>query len=144
MGLRERGIPILTDDLLVISGATALAGPRCLDLRKSAAEHFASGRYLGVVGTRERWRVDLDAVPPETPFAGWVLLDWAPTIGFRAPPPAERLSALAVNRGVLVPEAIGDGLMEPLGFPMVSFSRPFDWTQMESALSGLLDVLAST
>ena len=63
MWLHQAGISILADDLLVLDGALAYAGPRCLDLRESSAERFGEGEYLGVVGTRERWRVSLPPCP---------------------------------------------------------------------------------
>ncbi len=77
MWLHRSGVPILSDDVLVLDGMTAYAGPRCLDLRESAAQRFEEGDHLGVVGTRERWRVTLPGCPSEVPFGGWVVLNWA-------------------------------------------------------------------
>jgi hypothetical protein len=78
MALNRSGALVLTDDLLVLSETRAYAGPRCLDLRKGAAEHFGAGEYLGVVGARERWRVRLPAAPPLAPYAGWIVNIHAP------------------------------------------------------------------
>src|SRR5665213_26822 len=52
MCLHRSGVPVLADDVLVVEGRTAYSGPRCLDLRQSAAERFEAGEYLGVVGGR--------------------------------------------------------------------------------------------
>ena len=68
--LAMHGHPVLADDLLVTDGGTALAGPRCVDLRGDAAERLGSGEPLGVVGQRERWRMALGPVPPRCPCAG--------------------------------------------------------------------------
>ena len=81
MGLHVQNIPIVADDVIVVlRGETAYSGPRCLDLRRSAAERFEAGRPLGRVGRRERWRVDLPETSGEWRFAGWVLLGWAPDV----------------------------------------------------------------
>ena len=50
--LASHGYPVVCDDILVLDGGTAFAGPRCLDLRETAARHFHMGSYIGRVGTR--------------------------------------------------------------------------------------------
>jgi hypothetical protein len=139
MWLHQSGVPILTDDVLVLDGALAYAGPRCLDLRISAAEHFESGYYLGVVGTRERWRVQLAQTPPTVPFAGWVLLNWSDEIHLAAVSPSDRLTALAAHRALRAPDADMTGLLDLLAYPMLTFGRPRDWTEMSKAMEQLLD-----
>ena len=42
---------------------TPLRGPAVLDLRAEAAERLSAGDYLGIVGARERWRLELGEVP---------------------------------------------------------------------------------
>ena len=144
MTLHRSGFPILTDDLLVLDGHTAFAGPRCLDLRRSAFDRFDEGRFLGKVGNRERWRVSLPPVPVEVPFGGWVLLGWADKVAVRVPPPALRLAALAAHRGLLADVPPTSGLLDGLAFPMISLARPRDWMQMDEATLQLIDALAAS
>ena len=54
--LAREGVGVVSDDVLVIDGGTALAGPRSVDLREEAAERLGVGEPMGRVGQRERWR----------------------------------------------------------------------------------------
>jgi hypothetical protein len=141
MSLHQAGVTVLTDDLMVLDGETAYAGPRCLDLRESAADRFDAGEFLGVIGTRERWRVQLPAAPSEVPFGGWVLLDWGDEVSMTLPTPTDRLAALAVHRAAIAAEADSAQLLELLRFPMYRFTRPFEWGAMDNAIEQLLEAL---
>jgi hypothetical protein len=143
MHLHRSNFPILTDDLLVLHGDTAYTGPRCLDLRQSAAEHFQAGEYLGMLGTRERWRVTLPSAPSATPFGGWILLGWAEEPVLQVPSPSFRLSALASHRALTAPDATTDWLVDLLRFPMVVFGRPQNWNNLEGTTTQLLDALSA-
>jgi hypothetical protein len=85
----QAGIPILTEDVLVLDRLRAFAGPRCLDLR------------VAVEGAElvrdERHRVTLPPAPAEAPLAGVVSLRWGdqPEPAMRALDPGERLTRLA-------------------------------------------------
>ena len=48
-----RGVPVVGDDLIVTDGTLVNAGPRCIDLRESAADRFGIGEDIGVVGDRK-------------------------------------------------------------------------------------------
>jgi len=143
MGLHRAGIPVLADDVLVLDGDTAYSGPRCLDLRRSAAEHFEAGEYLGVVGTRERWRVTLPPVPAQLPFGGWVLLDWSDQVEIGRPDATAKITALAANRGLTAPGVPTEGLIDLLGYPMIEFARPRVWDQADESLARLLDAIGA-
>jgi len=142
MGLHMQGIPIITDDIVALEGQRAFSGPRCLDLRQSAAEQFGAGDPLGRLGRRERWRVRLPPVPGDWEFAGWILLGWSDTVVTEPLGAQERLSALAVNRAVVAAGATPPGLLDAVALPMVHFARPQDWSQLEPGLRRLLDSLA--
>ena len=101
--LARAGVPILTDDLVVCDGGNVLAGPRCVDLRLEPARELNTGRDLGVVGTRERWRVDVPHCPPSTPLCGWIFLEWGRGITVQRLGPVERMSRLARHRAIAVP-----------------------------------------
>lgn len=142
MSLHQAGLPVLTDDLLVIDGPTAYSGPRCLDLRRSAAERFDAGRHLGVVGTRERWRVTLPSVPSQLPFGGWVLLNWDDRITVDRPTTSPRLEALIGHTGITAPGVPTFGLLDLVNVPMFRLSRPRDWARAGEALDRLLEAIA--
>ena len=142
MSLHRSGIPVMADDLLVVDGTTAYSGPRCLDLRHSAAERFEAGEYLGVVGGRERWRVTLPPVPPDVPFEGWVLLDWTDDLEIHRAPASAAMGALLANAGLTAPGVPTQGLLDLLAFPMIRFGRPRDWARADDSLAGLLAVIA--
>ena len=143
MSLHMLGVPIVSDDVVAFHGQRAYSGPRCLDLRRSAAERFGAGEPLGVVGQRERWRVALPAGPGDWEFAGWVLLAWSDSVAMEPLDTRQRLSALAANRGVVAPGATPPGLLDAVGLPMVRFARPRDWSQLEPGVLQLLDTLSS-
>jgi hypothetical protein len=143
MCLHRAGVPVLADDVVVLDGDTAYAGPRCLDLRQSAAERFDDGEYLGVVGTRERWRVTLPPVPGEVPFGGWILLDWNDHIELARPDATARLKALVGNAGLTAPGIPTAGILDVLHYPMITFGRPRDWAQADTALEHLLEAVSA-
>ncbi|HVC25294.1 MAG TPA: hypothetical protein VND23_06025 [Acidimicrobiales bacterium] len=141
--LARAGVGVFSDDIVVLEGGRALAGPRCLDLRESAAREFGIGEDLGVVGTRQRWRVPLDPVPPELPFRGWVSLEWTDEITLTTVPASRRLAVLAECRGLRVPQVGGVPWLDALAKPMIAFGRPHDWAEADRAALGLLDRLSS-
>jgi hypothetical protein len=143
MWLHRAGFPILSDDLLVLDGGTAYSGPRCVDLRRGAAQRFEAGEYLGIVGNRERWRVSLPPVPAEVPFGGWLLLGWAEEVSVQSPLASVRLAALATHRGLTAMGVPTEGLLDLLDFPMLLFARPRDWAQVEGAMGKLLRALSA-
>ena len=141
--LHERGIPIVTDDVLIVDGVDAYSGPRCLDLREDVAHATGQGRYVGVLGSRERWRVDLPSVPGRLPMAGWIVLAWSDAeVDLERLPAASRMAALVANRGLLAPAAEINGLLDLLALPAVRFARPQDRSSAAKAVTRLLDTLA--
>jgi hypothetical protein len=135
------GIPVLCDDVLVIDGTTAFAGPRSVDLRASAASHLGVGEPLGVVGTRERWRLTLPPVDAEAPLAGWVSLAWSEEPDVRRPRGAERLQALGAHRGSTLYPSSPAELIELSSLPFVQLCRPRRWDRAGESMRLLLDAL---
>jgi len=86
------------------------------------------GDPMGVVGTRERWRVRLDSVPPEVLLGGWIRLSWGPPeIGVVKPKAG--VKALFENLGLRVERHDTAGLsrmMELFTLPMINVRRPKD------------------
>jgi len=140
--LASREYPVLCDDVLVIADGRALAGPRCLDLRESAAAHFGLGTYIGRVGGRDRWRARLPPVPAEVPFRGWVSLSWADDVNVSSVKAGERLGKILARRGLRIPEK-GDGnWLDLISRPMVELGRPMSWSVVDRAMTCLLDALS--
>jgi hypothetical protein len=142
-GLHVRSVAVLADDVAVVDAGQVLAGPRCLDLRRSAAEHFGAGRPIGQIGRRERWRVDLPPAPTSVPLAGWVALGWAddPDVVELAPP--DRLRLLLGHRALRAPAVTPNRILELTAYPAVVVARPRRWNQFDRSLGVLLDRLAS-
>jgi hypothetical protein len=144
--LSANGYQVVCDDILVVDGEDALAGPRCFDLRAGAAGHFQVGTYIGQVGTRERWRAALPPVEARTPLRGWVVPAWGGEVSVERVNVAERLPLLLSHRGLRIPEDGGPAArhwLALLGRPMVRFQRPQDWSAIDGAMTQLLDQLAA-
>src|SRR5205807_9064503 len=91
--LARRGTPILSDDALVIDRSSALAGPRCIDLRPAAAAQF--GAELQAVRRGERRRLPLPAITPSARLCGAFVLEWGEALEVDSLPLSERFLALA-------------------------------------------------
>lgn len=132
------GIPILTDDVLVIEGETAFAGPRAIDLRRGPAHALGVGEALGVLGKRERWRVRLDAVEGALPLRGWVFLTWGDELAVRPIPTGSRLQRLAQQRTILLTPRDPTKLLRLAALPAFELQRPRLWSSLEGATQMLL------
>lgn len=135
------GVPVLADDALILDGdGQALAGPRCIDLRKQTANELGVGESIGVVGTRERFRMRLDPVPCEVPLAGFISLGWGRD-AFTAVPPGERVGTLAKSFALRLPERNEHAhvtLMDLLALRMMRFRRPRELTRIDESAQRLL------
>ena len=140
--LVRQGIPVFADDLLILNGDQAFAGPRCLDLRREAALHFGIGEPIGMVGTRYRWRYRLPPVPASLPFRGWISLAWGDTVDVSLVRPADRLPHLLAARGLaLIPSDLLVWL-ELVRFPLLTLTRPNSWGELDVAMNETLTRLA--
>jgi hypothetical protein len=136
--LADLGVPIVCDDVLILDGRTAFAGPRSIDLRGDAAGRLGVGRPLGRVGQRERWRVPLPPIEPELPFRGWVTVGWAPETKIVAIRGSDRLRELLRHRALRVPPPAMSSMVELARQPFVEFTRPREWRSLKDALDRLL------
>lgn len=122
--LARLGVPVASDDLLVIRDGLALAGPRCIDLREHSATGLRMGHTIGLVGTRERWRIPLPEVAAELPLAGWVTLEWGDRTSFQQVAPGERFPRLLENVTVVLEPPDPPSVLALSALPMVTLCRP--------------------
>lgn len=139
--LARAGVGVLCDDILVLDRDTALAGPRVIDLRGEAAERLETGEALGVVGERERWRLQLEPVPAAVPLAGWVSLAWGDRIDVAPVSVADRIGLLVGQRGLRVPARDPAMLVDLAALPALELRRPHGWDSLPEAADRLLDAL---
>ena len=135
-GLANQGYPIVADDVLVVRGTKCLAGPRAIDLRRDVAAEFPEATFRGVVNGRERWRLPLTEIPPETPLYGWVVLEWTAD-GASAVGPAERFGLLAESLAVRLPPPNPAALFELARLPMLSVARPPDIRRLDAVIAAI-------
>jgi hypothetical protein len=139
--LATRGIPIVADDLIVVKDRVALAGPHCVDLRLDAAERFPEARSMGVLGTRERFRLTSPPAPARAPLAGMFVLEWGEGRAPEIEPLSlkERLRALYEHQyTTLFPKPDERIVLELLDLPMWRLRRPKDWARADAATDALL------
>jgi hypothetical protein len=141
--LTAHGHEIVCDDVLVVDQGDALAGPRCIDLRQSASTHFGMGTDIGRVGTRQRWRAPLAPIAAAVPLRGWVLPEWGAKTGVLRMSARARLPALLAGQSLIAPETGGGkDWLDLLACPMLSFTRPRQWSAIDSAMARLLEEVA--
>jgi hypothetical protein len=139
--LATLGVDVVCDDVLLIDGEMALAGPRTIDLREEAAQRLDAGEPMGRVGARERWRLSLGPIAAELPLRGWITLEWGDAVSIEHFRGAEKLAALIPHRGVRLPPTDPAALVRFTALPHVRFTRPRDWDALPAATDRLLDAL---
>ena len=135
------GVPVVADDLLVIDGRHALAGPRAVDLREEPARALGVGDDLGVLGTRGRWRLGLPVVPATTPLRGWIFLDWGSSLSAEEVSAPERLERLGAQRMIRRRPLDPSALLRLASLPAIAIRRPQSWAMLREATCLLLDSL---
>ena len=140
--LALRGVPVVSDDVLVIDDGNVLAGPRSLDLREEAARRLGVGESMGRVGARERWRHRLGPVAPELPLRGWITLEWGDEIAVEPLAGAARLAALLPHRGVRLAPTIPHALLRLSRLPHLRLVRPRRFELLDEVTTRLLGALA--
>lgn len=140
--LAAKGVGIVSDDILIVGDGHAFSGPRCVDLRHSAAGWLGQAVDIGVVGDRRRWRVHVPPVPATVPLQGWIAPIWGDRVELEAVPPAGRLPLLYANLGLTRIPRSPERLLRLAALPCLIFRRPRRWEAMEEAVVMLLDRVA--
>lgn len=141
--LHAAGHPIVTDDVLVVDGVCALAGPRAIDLRPGAAAGLglrAEGRAVVRKGSRDRVR--LPRVDAALPLAGWILPVWDDGVEVREVPLAERFAPIAAQRSARLPDEDPLGLLDLVKLPVFELRRPRDWSAVDAVVERLVGLVA--
>jgi hypothetical protein len=136
------GHPVLSDDILVLDKGDVFAGPRCIDLREEPAQRLGVGEPLGVVGVRERFRLELGAAPARVPLRGFVSLEWGGEVSVEPVRGAERLLALVPHRALLLETSAPADLLELSSLPFLRLRRPRGWDSLADTVERLLEALA--
>jgi hypothetical protein len=118
--LAGRGATVLADDQVVMRGSVAFAGPRCLDLRPSAAALLDGDAPAAPVRGGARHRLRLPPCPDAVELTGIVVLDFGERFAVHTVPPVERLPLLARHR--TAPGRAGD-LTVPLALAALPCRR---------------------
>jgi len=137
----EHRLPVLSDDLVVLSSGAVLSGPRCLDLRRSALNGIDLDTAR-VVRNSERLRLSLPFIPSETPLIGSVVLRWGPRTRLETPTAADRLRELLPHR--MYGDRLGGdppALLQVAALPMLIVTRPRGEEGLREAALALSDYL---
>jgi hypothetical protein len=131
------GHVVLSDDLLLVEGRTVYSGPRSIDLRAEAAAYLG-GERMGIIGSRERWRLHPNPAPPAAPLCGFVKLEWGDTVTLVPLDTAERLALLYEGSAIYPTERSAAALLELVVLPAWRLVRPRGLRENEAAMSQLL------
>ena len=143
--LADRGVPIVSDDLLVVDDGFALAGPSCVDLRPDVGARFPTAESLGIVGGRERFRLSTPAAAPRTPLRGFFQLEWTDgaDVELVPVPMSERLRFLYGQEYMGVMGASDPRrLVALVGLPGWRVRRPRNWDATSAVVDQLLAAAA--
>jgi hypothetical protein len=136
-GLALEDVPIVCDDLLVLDGLRSFRAPRSVDLRRTAAKGLGVGTPLGVVGARERWRLNVRQLEGDYELGGWVFLNWGDQLEASRLRPSERLLRLTACRGTRLPPRSQDALLELASLPAWELTRPKRWSSLPQTVDWL-------
>lgn len=140
--LAARGFPVVCDDTLVLCAGKALAGPRSIDLRRDAASALGLGDELGVVGTRERWRMRIEPIEPELELRGWVFLEWGDELEITPLPISETLSHLIPRRAVRLSPHQHTALIDLACLPGLLLRRPRGLDKLPATVEALAGAIS--
>jgi hypothetical protein len=140
--LAEHGVPIVADDIVVLSGGDALAGPRCLDMRDDASAHLEAGAPASSPREGGRNRVVLPPLRSEVPLRGVVYLEWGDDVNVERVPTGERIGRLTAQRqGVRIhndPVAV----LDLASLPALVLTRPHGLDGLTRSGQALLDAVS--
>lgn len=142
--LSRRGCPVLADDVVVVDGLDAFAGPRCVDLRPGVAAALGVQHEVVPVRGGQVTRLGLPQVPLRLPLGGWFLLDWGDEVHAQRLGGGERLTVLHENLTIALEPGDPATLLGVAELPAWRFRRPrMDLGEIDGVLDELLGVAAA-
>ena len=141
--LAARGHRIVADDLLVIDDGRVHGGPRCVDLRPSAAATLGLAE-LDVHRGGQRHRLRLRPAPATVPLAGIVALEWADAPSVARVPLAERIPLLREHAalGALIP-LHEERLLDLASLPSLALRRVPGLDRIDADVDRLLEAVGA-
>jgi hypothetical protein len=139
--LHLSGHGVLTDDVLVLDGPNALAGPRCIDLRQPSLAYLGTDADTVAARSSTRQRLILTPIAAEVPFGGWIFLEWGPKLEMKLIPPAERPGRLQVQRMLRPWNDDPVSVLDATPRPAWELTRPRRWDDLPRAADRLLETL---
>lgn len=139
----QHRMPVMADDLAVITEGSVLAGPRCIDLRADAEIASATVGHARPVREQGRRRMVLPAAPDAVPLAATVVLGWGNRVAIERVPVSARLRLLVSQRmfhAQLAPRPLD--LLGLLAVPMWSLTRARGEVGLAAGVKALLSQLA--
>ncbi len=140
--LAAQGYDIVCDDVLVIADGRVFGGPRFVDLRPEAARILERGTPIGLVGARERWRLEVGPIPAQLPLRGWIFLAWSPQVEVGPASAARRLSTIKEQLSLFTTPRDPISLLDLASLPAFELRRPRGWDSMTEAADRLLNAIA--
>jgi hypothetical protein len=137
--LALHGLPILSDDLVVVSQGQVLAGPRFIDLRELPAGELGLEHDAVRVRDGQRFRYPTGPAAAEVPLRGLLFLSWADEVSLRPLSPTERLVGLSRQRCTATESS--PSLLELVPVPAWRLSRPAGWSSLEPAVDRILELV---
>jgi hypothetical protein len=140
--LAAGGHDVVCDDVLVIANERVFPGPRFVDLRPEAAAVLGSGTPIGMVGARERWRLEVGPVPTQLPLRGWIFLSWASKVEVGPATAVRRFSTIKEQLSLFTSPRDPASLLDLASLPAFELRRPLGWASMAEAADRLLAAIA--
>jgi hypothetical protein len=140
--LAAQGFAIVADDLVVIEDDTVYAGPRSIDLRVNAYQELGPAEFIGRVGSRERWRIQLGPIPSQVPLGGYFFLEWSERSEIRRLAGVERMLRISAGRSLMLP--LGDPMTLPrlAALPGWEVLRPARFEDLPTITEQMLQAIA--
>lgn len=132
------GVPIVTDDVLVVERGIAQAGPRCIDLRRDDGLPAAA---LEPSRSSTRARLRLPPLAATAELAGWVALEWGKRLELERLRPSERLHRLASSHS-RAGDPRDDALLELARLPGWMLRRPPRLELLPETIRRLLELVS--
>ena len=138
-----RGGAVLADDLVIVDGGRAFAGPRSIDLRSPLPAEYGCELPASHARRATRWRLTLADIEPMVPLRGWVFLRWGDNPGLRPMKPAECLTRLATWRARRELRSDPVQMLTLAGLPAFTLSRAREWNALPATLDALVERLVA-